>query len=84
MIVAAECKVSRCLVALQGETSLPLDSMFPPSDFRRTGEGNGNEEKEGGEGEEEEEKKEATLYLPLTERTEEETIVEYEVEYKLS
>ena len=53
MIVAAEGKVSRCLVALQGETSLPLDSMFPPSDFRRTGEGNGNEEKEGGEGEEE-------------------------------
>ena len=52
MIVAAEGKVSRCLVALQGETSLPLDSMFPPSDFRRTGEGNGNEEKEGGEGEE--------------------------------
>lgn len=66
------------------DVSPVVDSMIPPSDFRRTGEGNGNEEKEGGEGEEEEEKKEATLYLPLTERTEEETIVEYEVEYKLS
>ena len=45
--------------------------------------GEEKEEEEGEEEEEEEEKKEATLYLPLTERTEE-TIVEYEVEYKLS